>query len=68
MKTKIVCRDLEEPLEVKESYETVRSRLYRGELFIEVTTIKGKMLLNKKDIVRVFPVTHKEKTLVQTKN
>ena len=67
MKTKIVCVDIEDALEVKESYGTVKNRLFRAEQFLEVTTIQGKITLSKEAIVRVYPVTHKEKTVVAGK-
>jgi hypothetical protein len=64
MKTKIVCKDVEDALEVQESYGTVKNRLFRGDAFVEITTEKGKLTLSKQFIVRVYPIAHKEKTVV----
>ena len=67
MKTKIVCEGVEDALEVKESYGTIKNRLFRNDAFIEVSTIQGKLTIAKNSIVRVFPITHKEKTVVAGK-
>lgn len=67
MRTKIVCQDIEDALEVKESYGTIKNRLFRSEDFVEVTTGQGKLTISKMSIIRVFPITHKEKTVVAGK-
>ncbi len=67
MKTKIVCQGVEDALEVKESYGTVKNRLFRSDAFIEISTVQGKLTIAKSSIVRVYPITHKEKTVVAGK-
>ena len=47
MGTRIFTYDVEDALEVKESYTTVKNRLFRSDDFIEVTTKQGKVTLAK---------------------
>lgn len=64
MKTKIKIFNVLEALEVIESYGTVKNRLFRSELFVEVTSKQGKITLAKSSIEHVRAIQPMQKTKV----
>ena len=49
------------PLIVKEGYQTIKKRLFTGDLFFEVTAGGSKIILNKMSVEKIIEVGQKEK-------
>jgi hypothetical protein len=56
MKTLILTGDNPKPLLVRETYWTVKKRIFDASAFIEVTAEGNKILFNKKDVLAVGTV------------
>ncbi len=67
MRTRIKIESVEDTLEVKESYQTVKNRLFNSADFIEVTDKGGKVVQSKMSIENVRAIQPMQKTKVNKK-
>ncbi len=68
MKTRVKIVGVLDPEEVVESYGTVKNRLFRSDLFVELTNKSGKFTQLKTTIERVWAIPVMQKTKVTKKD
>ena len=60
MKSEIILVSNQQPIAIKESYETIKRRLRDESYFIELTDKRGKVTISKVSIMMVAPLISKK--------